>query len=170
MTLPIEYRLCSSKIGFQVTPALLVFHTPPEPTATYQTLRSWGCQAISAMRPDIKAGPILRHFRPARDDSSSATPFDAMLSPSKVAHKTKNRERNGVIKLSSRSQWVGMQWPNRKVGGRPVENDSLFWCVVFWCMPSRLPSKIHRDSTPGLQCRAVIRRSIECLISAVGAG
>jgi hypothetical protein len=45
-------------MGFQVVPALVVFHTPPEPTATYHKLKSLGSMAMSAIRPDINAGPI----------------------------------------------------------------------------------------------------------------
>ena len=40
VTSPMEYEPCSSKIGAQVVPALRVFHTPPDPAATYQSA-SW---------------------------------------------------------------------------------------------------------------------------------
>jgi hypothetical protein len=53
-------------MGDHDTPAFLVFQTPPEPTATYQTLESSGSQSISEILPDIKAGPMLRHFRPLK--------------------------------------------------------------------------------------------------------
>jgi hypothetical protein len=62
---PIEYEPWASKIGFQVTPAVVVFQTPPEPTATYQVAASRGSIATSAMRPDMKAGPRLRSVSPA---------------------------------------------------------------------------------------------------------
>jgi len=42
VTHPIEYDGWSSKIGVQVVPAFSVFHTPPEPTATYHVCRFWG--------------------------------------------------------------------------------------------------------------------------------
>jgi hypothetical protein len=45
-------------------PAFTVFHTPPEPTATYHVLGRAGSIAMSAMRPDMKAGPIARSFEP----------------------------------------------------------------------------------------------------------
>ena len=38
---------------------MVVFQTPPEPTPTYQTFGLVGSTAISAMRPDINAGPML---------------------------------------------------------------------------------------------------------------
>ena len=64
-----------SKSGVQVVPAFTVFHTPPEPTATYQVLGSVGSIAMSAMRPDMSAGPMARSFRPsnvlAAGDASS---------------------------------------------------------------------------------------------------
>ncbi len=43
----------------------MVFQTPPEPTATYQLLWSLGWIAMSAILPDIRAGPIARSSRPA---------------------------------------------------------------------------------------------------------
>ena len=79
VTQPIEYDGWSSKIGVQVVPALVVFHTPPEPTATYQVARFSGWMAMSATRPDISAGPIPRSSSPAnvvgvmREPSSAAS-------------------------------------------------------------------------------------------------
>ncbi len=55
-----------SKIGVQVVPALVVFHTLPEEAATYQVLRSVGSTAMSAMRPEATAGPMLRQRREER--------------------------------------------------------------------------------------------------------
>src|SRR6056297_90962 len=70
---PIEYESWPSKIGFQVVPELTVFQTPPEPTATYQTLGLSGCNAMSAMRPDMNAGPMVRSSSPANVLSVSAS-------------------------------------------------------------------------------------------------
>src|SRR5262245_41476394 len=53
-------------MGFQVVPALVVFHTPPEATATYQVERSRGSTVTSMMRPEVNAGPISRRARPAK--------------------------------------------------------------------------------------------------------
>jgi len=39
---PIEYAPCESKIGVHVVPAFSVFHTPPDPTATYHVARRFG--------------------------------------------------------------------------------------------------------------------------------
>ena len=55
-------------MGVQVVPLLVVFQTLPEETATYQVLRSVGSMAMSAIRPDATAGPMLRQ---RSDDSSS---------------------------------------------------------------------------------------------------
>src|SRR5512139_2017894 len=60
-----EYDAWESNSGFHVVPAFCVFQTPPEPTATYQVLALRGSTAMSAMRPDISAGPMLRSFRPS---------------------------------------------------------------------------------------------------------
>ena len=56
---PIEYDFWLSKMDSKVVPELVVFQTPPEPAPTYQTLGLVGSTAMSAIRPDIKAGPIL---------------------------------------------------------------------------------------------------------------
>ena len=63
-------------MGVQVVPALVVFQTFPEEAATYQVLRSVGSMAMSAMRPDATAGPMLRHLkdesRPALSSAGSS--------------------------------------------------------------------------------------------------
>lgn len=56
---PIEYDFWPSKIDSNVVPELVVFQTPPDPAPTYQTFGLVGSTAMSAIRPDIKAGPIL---------------------------------------------------------------------------------------------------------------
>src|SRR5512143_768840 len=66
---PIEYEPCASKMVDQVVPALSVFHTPPEPTATYHVCRLSGWMTMSLMRPAMMAGPMLRKARPARSPS-----------------------------------------------------------------------------------------------------
>ncbi len=71
VTQPIEYDDWLSKIGVHVVPAFSVFHTPPEPTVTYQTSRLFGWIAMSLMRPDMMAGPMLRSARP--DSAVSVT-------------------------------------------------------------------------------------------------
>ena len=71
---PIEYTPWASKIGVHVVPAFSVFQTPPDPTATYHVARRFGCMTMSLMRPDMRAGPMLRNSRP---DSSSAVMREA---------------------------------------------------------------------------------------------
>src|SRR5262249_30168327 len=51
-------------MGCQLLPASVVFHRPPEATATYHTLRSRGSTAMSPTRPGASAGPRLRSGRP----------------------------------------------------------------------------------------------------------
>src|SRR5262249_29915851 len=64
-------------MGFQVVPALVVFQTPPEATATYQVARSFGWTASAAMRPDVTAGPMERNFRPLKvEDVIASCPPD----------------------------------------------------------------------------------------------
>src|SRR6478672_11274493 len=67
-TVPMEYDASLSNTGVQVVPALVVFHTPPDATATYQMRLSRGWTAMSAMRPDVSAGPIDRSRRPLYGD------------------------------------------------------------------------------------------------------
>ena len=70
---PMEYEDCESKMGSKVVPALVVFQTPPEPTAINQTLGFYLSNAMSAMRPDIREGPILRNLNaPRRSGINSA--------------------------------------------------------------------------------------------------
>ena len=52
-----------------MVPAFSVFQTPPEPTATYQTLSLSGWVTISAIRPDKKAGPTLRNLKASKETS-----------------------------------------------------------------------------------------------------
>ena len=59
-------------MGVQVVPRFSVFHTFDEEVATYQTLRLAGSTATSAMRPDMKAGPMPRSSRAERRFSSTA--------------------------------------------------------------------------------------------------
>src|SRR4051812_45285431 len=59
-TAPREYDPARSKIGVKVLPRLSVFHRPPTADATYQTLGFFGSTATSAIRPDVRPGPIER--------------------------------------------------------------------------------------------------------------
>src|SRR6185369_9105223 len=70
---PIESVPWRSKIGFQVTPPLVVFHKPPDALATYTTLGSPGTPSTSATRPPMTAGPMLRYSR--RENASSIGDF-----------------------------------------------------------------------------------------------
>ena len=54
----------------QVVPAFVVFQAPPDPTATYQVFSFFGSIAISAILPDMKAGPTLLNLKPFRADST----------------------------------------------------------------------------------------------------
>ena len=47
-----------------MVPELEVFHTPPEPTATYHSFSFDGLIAISAILPDLNAGPTLLNLSP----------------------------------------------------------------------------------------------------------
>ncbi len=59
-------------MGVQVVPAFSVFQTPPEPAATYQVWRFKGWMTISLIRPDMRAGPMLRKARPERSSGERA--------------------------------------------------------------------------------------------------
>src|SRR5437588_12244482 len=52
-----------SKIGSQVVPLLVVFHTPPEAVPTYTMFGLLSTTAKSSMRPPMVAGPISRNSR-----------------------------------------------------------------------------------------------------------
>ena len=54
-------------MGDQVVPRLTVFHTFDDAVATYQTFRFVGSTAMSAMRPDMRAGPMPRSWRAERN-------------------------------------------------------------------------------------------------------
>ncbi|HEX7581390.1 MAG TPA: hypothetical protein VF580_15445 [Thermoanaerobaculia bacterium] len=45
---------------------MTVFQTPPEATATYQVLVREGTTAMSAIRPDVRAGPSDRSLSPEK--------------------------------------------------------------------------------------------------------
>ena len=49
-----------------MVPALSVFQTPPDPTATNQRFSLLGSMAISAIRPDKNAGPIFLNSKASR--------------------------------------------------------------------------------------------------------
>jgi hypothetical protein len=49
-----------------VVPLLFVFHTFPEATATKYSEWLSGFTAKSAILPDVKAGPMLRNFKPEK--------------------------------------------------------------------------------------------------------
>lgn len=51
-----------SKMGVQVVPRFSVFQTFDDEVATYQTLRFVGSTAMSAILPDMKAGPMPRSW------------------------------------------------------------------------------------------------------------
>ena len=70
-TVPIEYDASLSKIGVQVVPAFVVFHTPPDATATYHVRLSRGWIAMSDTRPDVTAGPMDRKRNPLNGDGGS---------------------------------------------------------------------------------------------------
>src|ERR1044071_5379457 len=70
VTQPIENEFSPSNSGVNVVPALVVFHTPPEAVAMYQTRPSRGSTATSTMRPDTSAGPMPRSSRPEKILSS----------------------------------------------------------------------------------------------------
>src|SRR5476651_984282 len=80
VTQPIEYAPSPSNTGVNVVPALVVFQTPPEATATNQTRGSRGSTARSAMRPDVSAGPMPRSSSPANTFSSYFFSFESLPS------------------------------------------------------------------------------------------
>src|SRR6185503_4434415 len=63
-TVPMEKEPSPSKTGVKLMPALVVFQTPPAALATYQIFLSVGWTAMSATRPDVRAGPIERNVSP----------------------------------------------------------------------------------------------------------
>src|ERR1044071_6215448 len=67
-TVPIEYEGCASNTGVHVVPALTVFQTPPEWTATYQVLLLESGTATSPILPEGAAGPMLRSRSPANTE------------------------------------------------------------------------------------------------------
>ena len=48
-------------MGVKVSPLFVVFHSPPAAMATYHTCGFFGSTAMSALRPDVNAGPTERN-------------------------------------------------------------------------------------------------------------
>src|SRR5688572_32738127 len=67
---PVEKDPSPSKIGANVSPALTDFQTPPAAVATYQIFLLVGSTATSAMRPDVRAGPMERNRRLPNSDAN----------------------------------------------------------------------------------------------------
>ena len=63
---PIEWTGWSSKIGSQLMPPFVVFHTPPLAPPTEMILGSAQTASIAVTRPLMAAGPIDRALMPAR--------------------------------------------------------------------------------------------------------
>ena len=102
-----------SKIGVQVVPALVVFHTFPDEAATYQVLRSVGSMAMSAMRPEATAGPMLRQRRDERrPEESSGGPSSPGSSRSWAWRGVGEGIARGASRIvaSSAARGVGMRW------------------------------------------------------------
>src|SRR5262252_4534461 len=57
---PIDINPCSWSCASHVAPLFVVFHTPPCAAPTYQMFVFGSYTAMSAIRPDIEAGPICR--------------------------------------------------------------------------------------------------------------
>ena len=88
-------------IGLHVVPELTVFQTPPDPTATYHSFSFSGLIAISAIRPDIKAGPTDLNLRPdkSEDFRSSALFFFFCEKPNVKNNRDVNRIKYFFIML-----------------------------------------------------------------------
>ena len=68
MTQPVEYEFSSSNNGLHVVPDIFkVFHTPPEPTATYHIFSLFESIAISAILPERNAGPMFLKLKSLRE-------------------------------------------------------------------------------------------------------
>src|SRR5512143_1430249 len=61
-TSPIDINPWSSKMGVRTAPLLVVFQTPPCAAPTYQIDVFFSYTAMSAIRPDMMAGPIERKW------------------------------------------------------------------------------------------------------------
>src|SRR5829696_3040989 len=81
-------------MGVQVVPALVVFQTPPEPAATYQIPGTVGWTAMSAMRPLIRPGPMLRKGNAAAALASGDSGGLADLEPKGVARTVARARRS----------------------------------------------------------------------------
>ena len=79
VTQPVEYEFSSSNKGIHVVPEFRVFHTPPEPTATYHIFSLFESIAISAILPERKAGPIFLKLKSVRETLLYSLDFDFLL-------------------------------------------------------------------------------------------
>ncbi len=65
----------SSKIGFQVVPAFIVFQRPPEASPTYIVLWPGSSgTAMAVMRPEELAGPMNRNLNGSRRSAVKLEP------------------------------------------------------------------------------------------------
>src|SRR5262245_59155051 len=102
---PSEYEPWSSKIGFQVVPEFVVFQRFPEAAATYRIDLSFGWTAMSVMRPEIIAGPMLRSASPA-NVSSLSFPLSSSFFFSAGSFAAASRASDKATE--SRRAWDGM--------------------------------------------------------------
>ena len=75
--------------GVQVVPEFVVFQSPPDPTATYHTFSLLWSMAISAILPDMNAGPILLNLKPSK--AFSITLFSLLSWAIMCIEKTKDK-------------------------------------------------------------------------------
>src|SRR6185436_11771780 len=82
----------SSKIGVNVMPRFVVFHSPPKAAATYHVLGLLGSISMSATRPVTRPGPIDRTCMTfiasavKADDWAAAIPGTRMVAASRREH------------------------------------------------------------------------------------
>jgi hypothetical protein len=81
-----------SKVGRNVIPLFVVFHTPPAAAATKNVLDGLGIASMSVTRPSKFAGPTVRQ-RSALRVSESSVWADAMVAQTIEAPATRDTKR-----------------------------------------------------------------------------
>ena len=158
-------------MGVHDTPAFSVFQTPPDPAATYQTLESSGSQSISEMRPDINAGPRLRHFSPLKSKLvSSLAATELMMSPvASAAEKSLSvnprtiviLQSNDRFRLATRSQITNaIRSGSQPISGSLIaiaDEPQLTLAIHHWNFDKWLKRSVLYDAIPSSSAARIWR-------------
>jgi hypothetical protein len=105
-------------MGSQVVPRFTVFHTFPEDTPTYQTLRFRGSTATSLIRPEASAGPMFRRARVWKSAEVSSWAVRGATRP-RPTDPARVRKKERIVRLNMNLS------SGTELGGETVEEASV---------------------------------------------